>query len=139
VEKIKPGIEGESFSRGQGETLHYAENTVIPPSDGGNLKLEAMFNLQLRGEDFKLISPKKIVTVKVMDKLAWEWQSSSKITQLTLMLMDEAGINRNQISLNQKKYEFIVDLPPGLYYWVIIGDGTCFPWVNLRSWMNRKS
>lgn len=122
VGKIKP--EARSIFRTQGETLQYAENKPVPIVSGINPKLEAMFNLQLRGKNFKLKSPQRITTVRTMERISWEWESSGPIKKLTLMVMDVAGINRDQFNLEQKKYEFIVDLPPGLYYWVIIGDGT---------------
>jgi|GEM_PF-4064867 len=130
VGKIKPGE--DLFFRAQEETLHYAVNQAVPPTSALNPKLEAMFNLQLRGVDFVLKSPQKVTTVRVMERISWEWQSKSLNHRLTLMIMDDSGINRNQISLTQKKYQFIVNLPPGLYYWVIVNEGELLSTGKIR-------
>jgi hypothetical protein len=107
------------------ETLQYADNhgdmRLAPPE--GNPRLEAMYKLRLRGNDFKMVSPGKNTSVRHLEKIVFEWETSATTRKLDLLILDEQGVNRAQIHLKQKRYSLTVNLPQGLYYWVIVGDG----------------
>jgi hypothetical protein len=106
------------------ETLQYADNHMDHriASAEGNPRLEAMYQLHLRGNDFSLMSPEKSTTVRQMEKIAFAWESPGTLKKLDLMIIDGQGVRRAQIGLKQKQYQFTVNLPEGLYYWVIVGD-----------------
>jgi len=107
------------------ETLQYANNQPDHrlATAPGNPRLEAMLRLRLRGNDFKMTSPEKNTIVRRMDKIVFAWEASGSPATLNLLVIDEQGVNRAQIPLKNKRYQFTVKLPEGLYYWVIVGDG----------------